>query len=56
MEHLFSPCTRFLYILENEDHLEEDWDDFKLLRERNLDVSTNEFLSAERALHTRIFM
>jgi hypothetical protein len=44
MEHLFSPCTRFQVILENQGHRH-----FVGLRERNLDVSTEEFLSAERA-------
>jgi hypothetical protein len=45
MEHLFSPCTRLYDLLESRDRrgLPE------LLRELNLDVSTEELLSAERA-------
>jgi hypothetical protein len=60
MERLFSKCTRYREILEGYDHL----DDFRhhhpeLLREFNLDVSTEEFLSAERGftyadLHTML--
>ncbi len=45
MEHLFSPCTRLSDLLESrgrEGHRE--W-----LQELNLDVSTESFLSAERA-------
>jgi hypothetical protein len=53
MEHLFSPCTRYRYryrdLVENEYHLEEALDDFEGLQELNLDVSTEELLSAERA-------
>jgi hypothetical protein len=49
MEHLFSPCTRFLDLLEYEDQLEEEFRGRpELLRELNADVSTNEFLDAER--------
>jgi hypothetical protein len=46
MESLFTPCTRYRDILELDGvrrHQSE------LLRERDLDVSTEEFLSAERA-------
>jgi hypothetical protein len=44
MERLFSPCTRFCNVLES-----EGVRDPELLRELNLDVSTEELLSAERA-------
>jgi hypothetical protein len=52
MEHLFSPCTRlFDLVLETQDNLwEPQWDDyFETIKELNLDVSTQELLSAERA-------
>jgi hypothetical protein len=50
MERLFSPCTRFHDLLESQGRLEH----FRcyhpgLLQELNLDVSTEELLSAERA-------
>ena len=45
MERLFSPCTRYRDLL-----LEEfEGTNLELLRELNLDVSTEELLSAERA-------
>jgi hypothetical protein len=51
MERLFSPCTRYRDMLENQGRLEV----FRSrrtepLQELNLDVSTEELLSAERAL------
>jgi hypothetical protein len=51
MEHLFSPCTRFfnLSFWSDDNHGEHFWDDFERLEEQDLDVSTQEFLSAERA-------
>jgi hypothetical protein len=50
MEHLFSPCTRLYDLLESRGSLlGQGRDDFTWLRELNLDVSTEEFLSAERA-------
>jgi hypothetical protein len=51
MERLFSPCTRLHDLIENQDDFNEDFEfsDLELLRELNLDVSTEEFLSAERA-------
>jgi hypothetical protein len=53
MEHLFSPCTRLLDILENYDALVEEGEDrednFETAKELNLDISTEEFLRAERA-------
>jgi hypothetical protein len=52
MEHLFSPCTRFFDLLENQGKLEEfkesDWEEFNTLKELNLDVSTEELFSGER--------
>jgi hypothetical protein len=47
MERLFSPCTRSRDILESQGRLEDYG--IERLRELNLDVSTEEFLSAERA-------
>jgi hypothetical protein len=53
MEHLFSPCTRMFDLLETQgdvqDHIGMSWDDFKRVKELNLDVSTEELMSAERA-------
>jgi hypothetical protein len=50
MERLFSPCTRLYDILESQGRLGEDgWEDFETVKELNLDVSTEELLSAERA-------
>jgi hypothetical protein len=49
MEILFSPCTRFHDILESQGRLEEFRDQPELLQELNLDVSTEQLLSAERA-------
>jgi hypothetical protein len=59
MERLFSPCTRYRDILESQGQLEVFIEEFieestcvdhgVLLRELNLDVSTEELLSAERA-------
>jgi hypothetical protein len=43
MERLFSPCTRYRDISESQGHRHE------LLQEINLDVSTEELLSSERA-------
>jgi hypothetical protein len=53
MELLFSPCNRLHDLLENQEY-HDDWEevieyDPELLHELNLDVSTEEFLSAERA-------
>jgi hypothetical protein len=48
MEHLFSPCTRYQDLIESQDRLKE----FRVqddIEELNLDVSAEEFLSAERA-------
>jgi hypothetical protein len=44
MEHLFSPCTRLHDILESRGGLGP-----RRIQEQNLDVSTEELLSAERA-------
>jgi hypothetical protein len=44
MEHLFSPCTRLQDMLED-----ERGHDFDNVNELNLDISTEELLSAERA-------
>jgi hypothetical protein len=50
MERLFSPCNRFYDILESEGRLEElIQNDPEPLQELNLNVSTEELLSAERA-------
>jgi hypothetical protein len=50
MECLFSPCTRYRDIVESHGGLLEDLGgNPELLRELNLDVSTQELLSAERA-------
>jgi hypothetical protein len=52
MEHLFTPCTRLHDIIENHDAFAEDDDReeyFETGKELNLDVSTEEFLSAERS-------
>jgi hypothetical protein len=50
MERLFSPCTRLRDLLESQGLLEEHRNYHpELLQELNLDVSTDEFLSAERA-------
>jgi hypothetical protein len=48
MEHLFSPCTRLHDILESQGRVQmlRGWG---AMPELNLDVSTNELLSAERA-------
>jgi hypothetical protein len=44
MEHLFSPCARLF------DLLEDEWYDYdETIKELNLDVSTQELLSAQRA-------
>jgi hypothetical protein len=48
MEHLFSPCSSLIRYLENGDFHEDDWRLYELPRELNLDVSTEELLSAER--------
>jgi hypothetical protein len=47
MEHLFTPCTRLFDILAFLDDDDRE-DDFKRFNELNLDVSTQELLSAER--------
>jgi hypothetical protein len=49
MDRLFSPCTRFYDMLENQGRLESFRDRHEALQERNLDVSTEELLSAETA-------
>jgi acetolactate synthase regulatory subunit len=50
MERLFSPCTRYRDIVESQGGLEVfEVPNPELLRELNLDVSTGELLSAERA-------
>jgi hypothetical protein len=50
MELLFSPCTRFVSLFENQDNpMEYIRDTFEHLQELNLDVSTEDFLSTERA-------
>jgi hypothetical protein len=50
MEHLFSPYTRFHDQLKSQGRLEELRDHHPaFFQELNLDVSTEEFLSAERA-------
>jgi hypothetical protein len=46
MERIFSPCTRLFDLLESQGHRVPPEE----LRELNLDVSSDEFLSAERAL------
>jgi hypothetical protein len=49
MERLFSPCTRYREMVESQGDLGEFNGSFELLQELNLNVSTEEFLSAERA-------
>jgi hypothetical protein len=49
MERLFSPCTRLHDLLESQGRLVEFKGRPELLQELNLDVSTEELLSAERA-------
>jgi hypothetical protein len=50
MNRLFSPCNRLHDSLESQGVLEEVREyDRRLLRELNLDVSTEELLTAERA-------
>jgi hypothetical protein len=49
MEHLFSPCTQLHDILEREGRLGAFNRYHELLQELNLNVSTEELLSAERA-------
>jgi hypothetical protein len=54
MEHLFSPCTRlydlFHDIIENQPDFDEDpRSDLCFIEERNMNVSTEDFLSTERA-------
>jgi hypothetical protein len=50
MERLFSPCTRLLDVLESRGYREGFRGHYPdLLQELNLDVSTEELLSAERA-------
>jgi hypothetical protein len=50
MEHLFSPCTRYRDILESQGRLNKVFRRHtKQVRELNLEVSTEELLSTERA-------
>jgi hypothetical protein len=50
MEHLFSPCSRLQDLLENQGNIgRPDRSYIALMEELNLDVSTEELLSAERA-------
>jgi hypothetical protein len=51
MEHLFSPCTRLLDLVESQGRLAEfrDQHNLEFLQELNLDVSTEELCSAARA-------
>jgi hypothetical protein len=51
MERLFSPCTRLCDLVESQDPRSERFSnhDAELSQELNLDVSTESFLSAERA-------
>jgi hypothetical protein len=50
MEHLFTPCTRYRDIVESQCDLEDfGGPDPETLQELNLDVSTEELLSAEKA-------
>jgi hypothetical protein len=49
MEGLFSPCNRLCDRLKSQGRLGEFRDRIELLRELNMDVSTKDFLSAERA-------
>jgi hypothetical protein len=50
MEHLFSPCTRLFDLVESQGNLrEQNWAGLdEPLQELNLDVSAQDFLSAER--------
>jgi hypothetical protein len=49
LEHLFSPCSRLFDYIENQDVHGDILDDFEMIKELNLDVSTQELLSAERS-------
>jgi hypothetical protein len=50
MEQLFSPCTRLHDIIENQPDFDEDLrSDLRFIEEVNLNVSTEDFLSTERA-------
>jgi hypothetical protein len=49
MERLFSPCTRYQDMLESRGRLQVVKSEYDILKEVNLDVSTEELLSAERA-------
>jgi hypothetical protein len=49
MELLFSPCTRYLDMFVEDDEFENRLRNYDCLRELELDVSTEEFLSPERA-------
>jgi hypothetical protein len=50
MECLFSPCTRLFELLENQDDFEAcEWEDSEPIKELNLDESTDELLSSEKA-------
>jgi hypothetical protein len=50
MENLFLPCTRLHDLIDNQDDFDEDLrDNLHSIEERNLNVSIEEFLSAERA-------
>jgi hypothetical protein len=56
MERLFSPCTRWHDILESQGHLEEVIEiDSEPLQELNLDVSTEELLSAESFTYADLY-
>jgi hypothetical protein len=47
MERLFSPCNRLRDSFESQGRLESFRGDPELLQELSMDVSTEEFLSAE---------
>jgi hypothetical protein len=50
MECLFSPCTRWHDLIENQDDFDETVrDDLLFMEELNLNVSSEDFLSTERA-------
>jgi hypothetical protein len=49
MERLFSPCTRYQDMLESRGRLQVVKSQYDILKEVNLDVSTEVLLSAERA-------
>jgi hypothetical protein len=48
MEHLFSPCTRLHDLIENQGNMDEEMrDDLQYIEERQLNVSTQKFRSAD---------